>query len=89
MRHMDRHLSVLIVFQNTALAPFRAISSKTAQKAYLGTILFTLASLVLLCISTAAYLLFYYSFVPQIGLERVVHLQFGYDCFTIQTFDTH
>ena len=63
--------------QDTALLPIHAVTSKQAQKAYLGTALFALTSLYLLCVSTIAYLLFYYNYVPQVGLERVIHLQFG------------
>jgi hypothetical protein len=25
-----------------------------------------------------AYVVFYYNYIPQIGVERVVHMQFGY-----------
>jgi seipin len=63
--------------KDTALSPFRAATSKTAQRAYLGTFLLVTASIAVLCISTIAYGLFYYNFVPQLSLERVVHLQFG------------
>ncbi|KAH0541402.1 hypothetical protein FGG08_004092 [Glutinoglossum americanum] len=60
-----------------ALAPFRIAVSKPAQRAYVGTILFFLAGLVLFGLAVVAYVLFYYNFIPQIGVERVVHLQFG------------
>ncbi|KLJ11443.1 hypothetical protein EMPG_09748 [Blastomyces silverae] len=64
-----------------ALAPFReasrSIISKPARRAYINTVLFALTSLVLFCISVVAYWIFYYNYVPQIGLERQVHLQFG------------
>ena len=53
--------------------------SKTAWRAYLRTVLFVTTSLILLGIAAVAYWAFYYNFVPQIGLEREVHLQFGYD----------
>ncbi|EEQ83880.1 hypothetical protein RJZ56_002110 [Blastomyces dermatitidis] len=64
-----------------ALAPFREAShtiiSKPARRAYINTVLFALTSLVLFCISVVAYWIFYYNYVPQIGMERQVHLQFG------------
>ncbi|PGH30598.1 hypothetical protein GX50_06636 [[Emmonsia] crescens] len=64
-----------------ALAPFTEIAhtiiSKPARRAYINTVLFTLTSFLLLCISVVAYWIFYYNYVPQIGLERQVHLQFG------------
>ncbi|KAL8926299.1 MAG: hypothetical protein Q9208_003021 [Pyrenodesmia sp. 3 TL-2023] len=63
--------------RETALIPFHAAVSKPAQKAYLGTFLFTTTSLFLLGLSTAAYALFYYNFVPQVSVERAIHLQFG------------
>jgi seipin len=64
--------------QNAVSAPFRVLFSKRAQKAYIGTFLFVGATIVLIGISTVAYWVFYMNYVPQIGLERVVHLQFGY-----------
>ncbi|KAL5357796.1 adipose-regulatory protein [Aspergillus floccosus] len=62
----------------SALADFaRAFFSKKAQKAYLGLILFLIVSMLMILVSTIAYGIFYYRFIPQVGLERVVHLQFG------------
>ncbi|KAK2765635.1 hypothetical protein FQN54_008489 [Arachnomyces sp. PD_36] len=55
----------------------RAATSKPAQKAYLNALLFSAACFALLGVSSIAYCVFYYRFVPQVGLERVVHLQFG------------
>jgi seipin len=52
-------------------------TSRQAFKAYLSTILFLAASLTLLAISTSAYLLFYYNFIPQAGLSKVIHLQYA------------
>ena len=59
------------------LKPVNVATSRPAIKAYLSTLLFLAASLLLLAISTTAFLLFYYSYVPQIGLEQVIHLQYG------------
>ena len=53
-----------------------AATSKPAQRAYLGTLLFLLASTALLVLSTLAFLLFYNRYVPHIGLEAPIHLQF-------------
>ena len=53
-----------------------AATSKPAQRAYLGTLLFFLASTALLVASTLAFLLFYHRYVPHVGLEAPVHLQF-------------
>ena len=63
--------------QETALLPLHAAVSKPAPRAYLGTFLVALTSILLLCVSTVAYTLFYYNYVPQNSVERVVHLQFG------------
>ncbi|CAG8983645.1 hypothetical protein HYALB_00004076 [Hymenoscyphus albidus] len=62
---------------DTALAPFRVATSKPAQKTYLNTFLFLITSTVLLGVAIVAYGLFYFNFVPQIGIERVIHLQYG------------
>ncbi|PGH23343.1 hypothetical protein AJ80_02596 [Polytolypa hystricis UAMH7299] len=51
--------------------------SKTAQRAYLRALILIITSIILLFISAVAYWVFYYNFIPQIGLERRVHLQFG------------
>ncbi|KAI4221360.1 MAG: hypothetical protein L6R36_006966 [Xanthoria steineri] len=60
-----------------ALVPFHAVLSKPAQKAYLGTFLLATTSLFLLVLSTIAYALFYFNYVPQVSVERTIHLQFG------------
>ncbi|KAI9844774.1 MAG: hypothetical protein M1837_005307 [Sclerophora amabilis] len=60
-----------------ALAPFRAATSKPAQRTYLSSILFFAASLVLFGLAIAAYGLFYFNFIPQIDIEQIVYLQFG------------
>lgn len=43
----------------------------------MSTFLFVAASLFLFAVSGLAYALFYYNYVPQIGVERLIHLQFG------------
>ncbi|RAL15561.1 seipin [Aspergillus homomorphus CBS 101889] len=55
----------------------RPLLSKQAQKAYLGTLLFIFTAICMVFISSGAYAVFYYKFIPQVGLERIVHLQFG------------
>ncbi|KAL8914935.1 MAG: hypothetical protein Q9171_000562 [Xanthocarpia ochracea] len=73
----------------TALVPFHAAVSKPAQKAYLGTFLFATASLFLLGLSTIAYALFYFNFVPQVSVERIIHLQFGAEADEIREGHPH
>ncbi|PLN79876.1 hypothetical protein BDW42DRAFT_172024 [Aspergillus taichungensis] len=51
--------------------------SKKAQKAYTGSLFLLVASNCLAFLSVVAYAIFYYKFIPQVGLERVIHLQFG------------
>ncbi|KAL9610437.1 MAG: hypothetical protein Q9167_004862 [Letrouitia subvulpina] len=60
-----------------ALIPFHAAISKPARKAYVGTFLVILTSVFLFGLSTLAYVLFYYNFVPPVSVERTIHLQFG------------
>ncbi|OAP63423.1 hypothetical protein AYL99_02650 [Fonsecaea erecta] len=61
------------------LAPVRILTSRTAIKAYLSTLLFLGTSTVLLALSSTAYAFFYYNYIPQISLERVLYLQYGTD----------
>lgn len=58
------------------LLPFRTATSKPARRAYLSTILFLLTALVLAALAVTAYTLFYYAYIPVLGFERPVHLQF-------------
>lgn len=63
--------------QDSAIAPIRVLTSRTAIKAYLSTLLFVLASTALLTISTTAYLFFYYNYIPPINLSKPIYLQYG------------
>lgn len=47
-----------------------------AIRAYLTSILFISTSLFMLCLATAAYTLFYWSYVPKMAFTRQIHLQF-------------
>jgi seipin len=67
----------LMLWQSTVLVPVHLATSRPAIKAYLSTLLFLAFSLILVAISTTAYVLFYYSYVPQLGLETTLHLQYG------------
>ncbi|KAL2868314.1 seipin [Aspergillus lucknowensis] len=62
---------------NTLLAPLRPFVSRTAVTAYVGTVLFVVTAICMVFVSVFAYGLFYYNFIPQVGLERIVYLQFG------------
>ncbi|KAI1977718.1 hypothetical protein LOZ53_002373 [Ophidiomyces ophidiicola] len=63
---------------STITVPFRTLASKSARRAYVGTLFFVAAVGFLFCVSIASYCAFYYNFVPQISVERPVHLQFGF-----------
>jgi uncharacterized membrane protein YwzB len=53
------------------------MSSKPARQTYLNTVLFMIVSAILLGLAAIAYILFYLNYVPQIDIERVIHLQYG------------
>lgn len=59
------------------MTPFRVLFSKTALRIYLNILLFTGATLLLLGTSGVAYGVFYLTFMPTVGVDREVHLQFG------------
>lgn len=63
--------------QDALVARFRSLVSKRAQKAYMGIFLFITTALSMIGVSTVAYFIFYYKLIPQVELERLVHLQFG------------
>ncbi|KAI9738881.1 MAG: hypothetical protein M1818_005194 [Claussenomyces sp. TS43310] len=52
-------------------------TSRPARQTYLNTLLLMITSAVLLGIAALSYVLFYMNFVPSVGIERTVHLQFG------------
>ncbi|KAJ9610517.1 hypothetical protein H2200_005294 [Cladophialophora chaetospira] len=60
-----------------SLTPLRILTSRPAIKAYLSTILFVTTSTILLTVSSTAYAFFYYNYIPQINLEKVLYLQYG------------
>lgn len=64
--------------QDAVLAPLRVLLSKSALRLYLNALLFMGAATLLIGISAIAYGIFYFNFIPTVGLEREVHLQFGY-----------
>lgn len=57
--------------------PIRAVTAPAAQRAYLSTLLFLAASLVLLVVAALAYPVFYYSYVPKKLVSLPVHLQYN------------
>lgn len=60
-----------------ALRPLSIATSKPAWRAYLGAILFGLASLALFGVALVSYGFFYANYVPRVNVQRAVHLQFG------------
>ena len=63
--------------QSAALKPVQLATSPTAIKSYLSAILFLTTSLVLLSLSTVAYMFLYYSYIPQINLSHTIYFQYG------------
>lgn len=64
--------------QDLIFRPVRLASSISARKAYLNTALFLATSATLFGLAIVAYILFYVNYIPKIGIEREVHLQYGY-----------
>ncbi|KAK5084546.1 hypothetical protein LTS08_000021 [Lithohypha guttulata] len=62
-----------------AIYPFQLAISPTAIKTYLTVFLFLSTSFILLSISTSAFGLFYYNFIPQTDFEQPIYLQYGAD----------
>ncbi|GCB25131.1 seipin homolog [Aspergillus awamori] len=73
----DPHSGVVSEVMHTMAEALRPLVSKRAQKIYLGAFLFFCTAIAMIVTSTVAYGVFYYRFIPQAGLERIVHLQFG------------
>lgn len=63
--------------QDAVVSRFRPLVSKKFQKAYLGILLFMSTALFMIGVSAVSYWIFYYKFIPQVELQRQVHLQFG------------
>jgi len=64
------------------MKPVRVATSKPARQTYLNTVLFMITSAILLGIAMVAYLLFYFNYVPQISVERIIHLQYRFTPFS-------
>ncbi|KAJ6170401.1 hypothetical protein N7485_007747, partial [Penicillium canescens] len=73
----DSPSSTRAIIIDAVLAPLRALVSKSALRLYLNALLFMGATTLLIGISAIAYGIFYFNFIPTVGLEREVHLQFG------------
>lgn len=56
----------------------RPFISRSARQAYLATFLLISTAILLFGAAVIAYALFYYSYIPRIGFERTVHLQFDH-----------
>ena len=62
--------------KDTVLKPYHIATSRPARRAYLTTFLVAFASLALFGLAVIAYTLFYWNYIPRVGFERTVHLQF-------------
>ncbi|KAK3679388.1 hypothetical protein LTR78_000949 [Recurvomyces mirabilis] len=72
----ERSRGLIGLVQSLVLKPFRIALSRTALRAYLTTIIVVTTAITLLGFAISAYLLFYWSYVPRIGFERPINLQF-------------
>ena len=75
--------SLNLLSQETILLFFTVVTSKTALRTYLSTLLFFCLTIGLLALSSVAYWLLYNRFIPQPQIEKVIHLQFGYTVNTL------
>ncbi|EPS37607.1 hypothetical protein H072_8694 [Dactylellina haptotyla CBS 200.50] len=78
----DSHVKMpLVMPQNPISGPVRSAyntaTSRTAQKAYIQTVLGVFLALILLGLACFGYILFYLNYIPQIGLDTTVHLVYG------------
>ncbi|GAB7339482.1 hypothetical protein MBLNU457_6103t1 [Dothideomycetes sp. NU457] len=64
------------IWKDVALTPIRVLTSKFAIKAYITSILYVITAFALFLLAVAAYITFYWTYIPQIGFERTLHLQF-------------
>ncbi|KAJ4393043.1 hypothetical protein N0V93_002249 [Gnomoniopsis smithogilvyi] len=62
----------------TAGSVGRALTSKTAQRTLVTTVLFSLVSVVLFAVACVGYLAFYHNYLPDQVVSLPVHLQYGY-----------
>lgn len=63
--------------RDTAAGVWRALTSKTAERTVLTTMLVSLVSTLLFGLACLAYLAFYYEYLPDQVTTAPVHLQFG------------
>lgn len=61
----------------TAGSVGRALTSKTAQRTLLTTVLFSLVSVVLFAVACVGYLAFYHNYLPDQVISLPIHLQYG------------
>ncbi|GAB7347181.1 hypothetical protein MBLNU459_g3293t2 [Dothideomycetes sp. NU459] len=72
----EENAGIVAKVKSTIFLPLRVATSKSAQRAYITSILFASTAFVLLFFAIAAYILFYWTYVPRIGFSRPIHLQF-------------
>ena len=61
----------------TLIQPLAILISPLASRIYLRAALGLISSFVLLCLSIAAYAIFYYTYIPDLGFVLPLHLQFS------------
>ncbi|KXT05134.1 hypothetical protein AC578_7548 [Pseudocercospora eumusae] len=72
----QQHRGLVGAVKSALYRPIAPFVSRTALRAYLTTFLLISTTFVLLGCAITAYVLFYWSYIPRIGFERTIHLQF-------------
>ncbi|KAK4570279.1 hypothetical protein LTR86_002359 [Recurvomyces mirabilis] len=72
----ERPKGLVGLVKSLVLKPFHIALSRTALRAYLTTVLVVTTAITLLGFAITAYLLFYWSYIPRVGFERTINLQF-------------
>ena len=67
----------LLASQDYVRGTFNAVTSKTAQRTLVNTILLVVASTILYGSAAFGYLLFYHNYLPDQVTSVPVHLQYG------------
>ena len=66
------------LISNSRSAAYSILASRAVQKTVISSALLLVASVILYGAAVAAYLAFYYAYLPDLVSERPVHLQYGY-----------
>ena len=68
--------SALELLTETALLPYRIVTSRSARRIYLSTILLSIAAVILYGTAIVAYVAFYYAYIPSLSLSLPLFFDF-------------